>query len=561
MEGYWTRPQQKRLDRRRLIGTAVGVCTAALAGACHSGKGGGPPAASTEKNAKPRSGGQINLADRYDPETFDPSPKRNPTAAFLALTNDRLTGFKAGPDVSYSDVILQPKLAERWESPDAQVFTFHLRKGVKFANLAPVNGREFASADVKFTLEYLTRSGSLKDKKLPPAATVSMFPGLDRVESPDSSTAVVYLSRPFAPLATYVGSEFSSILAHEIFDADGDFSKRIVGTGPWQLDGGASQKGQHWLFAKNTAYFVEGRPYIDRVNRLILPDDETTNAAFQSKQIDLIDYNGLNIDIVNRMKKSVPDVVAHEFSDETGTHMYLNVTKPPLNDERLRKAIARCIDRDEFIKALSQGKGEWALASEVPGLFSQDEVKQILGKPDPGKARQLVDAAGYPNGLEFEIFYPGSNYGQDHITKLQLLQSQLKKGNINVTLKNVDPPDDAKSRRSGSFVISVTPRSSPAVPIDPDVPLYSSFYPKSVDNYGGVNDPQLTALLDAERAETDPAKRRQIIRQAVRRANEAPWALGLYHGRKYELIHAYLKDYMKNMAFQGDPIGDSWLAK
>lgn len=100
-------------------------------------------------------------------------------------------------------------------------------------------------------------------------------------------------AQPFSPFLSYASSQFSSILAHEIFEADDDFSKRTVGTGPYQLDVGATKNGSQRVFQKNPGYFRQGLPYIDRIVWLVLPDDATQTAAFQAGQSDLLDYFGL----------------------------------------------------------------------------------------------------------------------------------------------------------------------------------------------------------------------------------------------------------------------------
>ena len=103
-------------------------------------------------------------------------------------------GVKLGPSVDFNDVQLVPLLAEKWEiSPDAKTYTFQLRKGVKFQNLPPVNGREFTSDDVKFSYEYSSRTGQFKESKLPPGKFVQYFEGLEKIETPDANTAVLHL--------------------------------------------------------------------------------------------------------------------------------------------------------------------------------------------------------------------------------------------------------------------------------------------------------------------------------------------------------------------------------
>ena len=112
-------------------------------------------------------GGRFSVQVVDDPFDWDPTDrgKSLPNQWGLGLAYESLVGFKNGPGVSFEAAELQPELAERWEvSPDSSVFTFFLRKGVKFANIAPVNGREMTSADVKWSYEYFSRTGSSRTR-------------------------------------------------------------------------------------------------------------------------------------------------------------------------------------------------------------------------------------------------------------------------------------------------------------------------------------------------------------------------------------------------------------
>jgi len=247
-----------------------------------------PPAGAEDQ---PRYGGTITIGIGQDPWDFDLSiigrSAGNSDSIFLSY--ESVIGVKTGPEVDYHEVVLEPLLAERWEvSPDARIFTFHLRKGVKFADLPPVDGRQLTSADVKWSHEYWTRTGPFKDKGLRAGQFAFYLAGLDRVEAPDPGTVVVHFKEPFAPFLNYAAAYQNPILPHEIYDLDGNFSSRIVGTGPWQYDEAASQKGTRWVWKKNPDYWQPGRPYIEEVRRIILPDPATFGPAFKTKQIDLI---------------------------------------------------------------------------------------------------------------------------------------------------------------------------------------------------------------------------------------------------------------------------------
>jgi peptide/nickel transport system substrate-binding protein len=303
----------------------------------------------------------------------------------LAVAYESLLGFKSGPDIPYGKTTLVPELAEKWETPDAQNYTYHLRRGVKFAALPPINGRELTSADVAWSYEYWSRSGRFSGKNLPKARYDTFFEGLDAVEVPDASTVVVRFKTPFAPFLNYSALDFNYVAPHEIFDQHGSFQDTIVGSGPWQLDVGGSQKGTHWLWKRNPTYWQTGKPYIDEVNWLVVPDTVALLNAFRTRQLDWIgEGNAVSHDQAAALKKSDPTIQHYSYT-LAPLHLYMNVRVPPLSDTRVRQAISLGIDRDEFIRTLAGGEGGWALAGAFPETFTQDEIKQILHF-DPTKA-------------------------------------------------------------------------------------------------------------------------------------------------------------------------------
>ena len=553
--------QSSRMSRRRLAGTTGATTAALLLAGCGAKKGAGSQPAQNQGSAgKPHVGGQLNISTPFERPSFDPTVGSSVTETGKALiwTNDGLVNFKAGPGIGYNDLIVQPMIAERWEAPDPQTYVFHLRPGVKWANLPPLSGRLVTPADVKWTFEYLTRTGQFSGKNLPPSLKAALFAGLNQIDTPDAATVTMRLAQPFAPFLTYAASGFGSILPHEIFDQDGDFSKRMVGTGPWQVDDSASQRGARTVFKKNDSYFLAGLPYIDQINQIILPDNSTVNAAFQSKQLDIVDYSGLTPDTVDRMKKVIPGLVVYDYIDPDPDAFYVNSTMPPLNDLRIRQALALSIDRDELLKTLAGGKGQWALAGALPGLFTPEEIKQIL-KHDPAQAKQLVAAAGFPDGVDLELIYPGAKYGQVSVSEIQLLQAQLKQGGTNLQLKSLDEASEGTRKHANDFQLDYT---TTPIQNDLDDNLYSLYHPTSGHNYTKIDDPELTPLLEAQRRETDPAKRRDLWRKAVQRINDQAWFLALLYFQRTNLWWPAVHNYAPNWGtLANEPLAPSWVAK
>jgi peptide/nickel transport system substrate-binding protein len=545
-----------RWNRRRILGVAA-AGTAFLA-ACR-GRTTNSGSATTEQ---PQQGGTVTVRQLVDPFDWDVTylGKNIPNRQGFQHAYGSLLRFKGGPGVKYEDLILQPGLAERWETPDSQTYIFHMRPGVKFASLDPVSGRALSSADVKFSYEYQSRIGQFGSSKLPASQNAWMFEGVNAIETPDPATAVVRLDKPFVPFLNYSASWQTPIVPHEIYDVDGNFKNRLIGTGAWQLDTAASQKGSRWVWKRNPNYWDTGKPYIDQITWVIVPDDSAALAAFQTKQLDIMPGPGGNItpQVVDNLKIQRPDAVIDDHISVAPWHLYMLVSQPPLNDLRVRQAISLSFDRDEFVRVMANGKGGWAMAGAFPDTFSQDEIKGLL-KQDLAQAKSLLEASGHGSGLDLEFIYPGNSLGDGFIQAIQLLQSQLKRSGINLVFKSIDKQDWLARKQAKKYTITTSTKD---LAEDIDSYIYAVFYPGSVANYGDVDDPALTTLLDASRREYDPSKRREIIRQAARRVNvDQAWALAVYYPNAVDIWQPRLRNYAPTFASaSGWPLESSWLA-
>src|SRR6266567_3755648 len=153
-----------RLSRRRaLAAVSAGAGVAIIAG-CGS-RGARQGSSPSSGQGTPKRGGQIFATETDEPISFDPSTKLAASARGNQPTCEGLLVFQSGPSVRYEELKIQPALAEKWEAPDPQTYIYHLRNGVKWQNLAPVNGRALEAADVKWTYEYMARMGAMA--KLP----------------------------------------------------------------------------------------------------------------------------------------------------------------------------------------------------------------------------------------------------------------------------------------------------------------------------------------------------------------------------------------------------------
>jgi peptide/nickel transport system substrate-binding protein len=549
------------LSRRQLIGRAglAGAGFAALAAGCGTRPGSSPTGSGSANAGKPQSGGKFTIAVTTDPVDWDVTytGKTPPANDGLGLIYQSLLGFQRGPNSPYGQIKVEPEFAQKYEAPDAQTYTFHLRPGMTWPNLAPVNGRPVSSEDVKWSFEYASRTGQFASKKLPQAQFDWYFEGLQSIQTPDAQTVVIKFAEPFAPFLNYAAADYNPIMPHEIYDKDGDLKNIAIGTGPFQLDPTGTQKGGRYVFKRNPNYFEKGLPYIDEVDWLVIPDTSSEIAAFQASRTDWLSSTVLTLPQVESLKKTMPSAKAFANLAVSPFNIYMN-QRPgtgPLADMRVRQAIGMAIDREEFVKLIEGGQGGWAMAGAFSDTWSQAEIKQNL-KYDPQAAKQLLSAAGYSNGIDLEFTYPGTQFGDKSIQQYQLLQAQLRKVGVNLNLKSIDATAYSQNNKSAKFTMNARSKD---VSGDVDSYLYATYFSTSKANYNGCNDPKLDALILAQRHEPDPVKRREAVRAASKYLNETAQGMAVNYGMQFEFTQARVQNYAPQFDVLDHPGAEAWL--
>src|SRR5262252_7438272 len=179
----------------------------------------------------PKRGGILRVRG-WDPVHLDPHLTRNfKTNTTLSFVYSKLLRHKVGPDVPPGTFIVESDLAERWEAPDDTTYVFYLRKGVKWHNKPPLNGRELVAEDVKFTFDrFLTEPGNANRYILEP---------VERVEVVDRYTVKFLLKEPYVWFVSGLAYPWSMwIIAPEVVQRYGDLKKSetAIGTGPFMLE-------------------------------------------------------------------------------------------------------------------------------------------------------------------------------------------------------------------------------------------------------------------------------------------------------------------------------------
>src|SRR3989454_1443439 len=243
-------------------------------------------AASAEPLLAPRrlhaqgKGGGILRVRGYDPPHFDPHQTLNfKTNNTLSFVHAKLVRHKVGAGVTPGTFVVEPDLAERWEEPDDRTVVFYLRKGVRWQNKPPVNGRELIAEDVKFTYDrFLTEKANPLRYMLDP---------VDRVEVVDRYTVRFRLKEPFVWLVSVLANPTGTwIVPREAVEKYGDLKRpeSAIGAGPFILE--RYEPNVKATYRRNPDYFRSPLPWVDGVEWIVMEDESVQLAAYSTGQID-----------------------------------------------------------------------------------------------------------------------------------------------------------------------------------------------------------------------------------------------------------------------------------
>lgn len=445
----------------------------------------------------------VDSRDWYDPISLDPAKAPDvPSGRAVSYLFDGLTRFTPAGDV-------EPALAQRWEvSPDGLQYTFHLRTDVRFHDGAPFRSRHVAQS-FRRVLDPKTRGGTLWPL-YPIRGARAFADGTGTgtgtalgIATPDDSTVIITLEEPFAIFPKLLAMPVASIVPDSIGD---DFSERPIGTGPWTL---VEWRHDDYLkFARNPAYFG-GAPSIDTLIARIIPEPSTAVAEFESGTVDIL---------------YLPEDQTREWqaTDERRAllvsapalrlwYMGVNVTRGPLRDVRVRQAIAHALDVPTLLAQLLAGRGSVAAGVIPPSLDGADTTRAPFAY-DTVRARTLLRDAGFPNGVDLELW---SSQTPPMPRLAQSIQAYLAQVGIRIKLVQRDASSMRAAARSGQTDLVV--KDWYADYPDAENFLYPLLHTANRGAGGNVSffsDTTFDRLVDASRREPDAARRAALYRAA-----------------------------------------------
>lgn len=385
---------------------------------------------------------------------------------------------------------LQPDLATSWETPDPLTYIFHLRSGVHFHN-----GQLLTARDVKWTLDSMRNHTLLTGK-------YQAYRNVSHIDAPDSSTVIIHMQQPDASLPWNVSDGAIGIVP---YGSGRDFQQHPVGTGPFRF---LQQEIDKEVILERNPQSWQTVPKIARLEFHVVPDATTRALEMRKGSADVAE-NALTPDMLWSLRTD-PKLATVSVPGTVVQYLTFNLRDPYLRDVRVRQAIAYAINRPLLIQALLRGQARIANSLLPPNHWAyQGEVPRY--DFDPGKARSLLDAAGYKPARDGIRFHVAMKTSTDEGARLlaMALQQQLRAVGIGLDIRSFEFATFYSDITHGSFGLYALRWIGGNE--DPDIFRYafaSSSFPPRGANRGAYSNAEVDRLLQSASIETDQARRK-----------------------------------------------------
>jgi peptide/nickel transport system substrate-binding protein len=350
------------------------------------------------------------MAMALEPPGLDPTAGAASAIAEITHYNIYETLTKINQDGTVS-----PLLAESWEvSPDLRTYTFRLRKGVKFSN-----GEAFNAQTAKFAFQRAGGEKSTnKDKRT--------FASMDSVTAVDDHTLVIVNKELDPDFLFLMGQATASMVEPKSADTN---ATKPTGTGPYTLENWV--KGSSVTLAKWDGHRNAANVKLKKVTFRFISDPAAQVAALLAGDVDA--FPRVTPRSVAQLKGN-PKFQVIVSGSRAKTILAMNNKKKPLDDVRVRRAIAMAVDRKAVIQGAGDGYGAPIGSHYVPGAFGYVDTTAVNAY-NPDKARSLLKEAGIAGPLELTITLPPPPYARQGG---EVIASQLAKVGITAKLQNVE---------------------------------------------------------------------------------------------------------------------------
>jgi len=380
---------------------------------------------------------------------------------------------------------LVPALATEWSSEDGKVWTFKLRKGVKFHD-----GTVFTSKDVKFTLERTQDPGlgHLKAKDFAVIKSIGM---------PDDYTVVITLKEAL-PTFMFAMTDYNMAMLSSEYDYSKLGETAPMGTGPFVCKEIIPKESA--LLVKNTDFWQPGLPKADELRIYFVPDIDASVSLLEADKVDIVPQ--ISPIMKQRLEAEEGFKVVSPYQESRFIAMAMD--RKPFNDNNVRLAFKYTMDPEILAKACQGTLGKEIFYNETPIVNKLAQYKEIpLRSRDIEKAKNLLAEAGYPDGLKVEFYYASDHpYGKEIA---QTLKELAAPAGINLDLKGF----------SRDIYLSQYWMNAPmlltgwGVRVDPSMLLMLAYYSEGPWNESHMNDLEVDDLIVKIKSEANDEQRQK----------------------------------------------------
>jgi peptide/nickel transport system substrate-binding protein len=435
----------------------------------------------------------LRVGSDQNPTTMDPALYQDlASAQVMRNIYETLVAY----DAEVKEI--KPLIAESWEvSDDLKVWTFHLKKGVRFQKGKFQDGREVTAEDVKYSF----------DREIKISGMVRLYM-VEKTEVIDTDTVQITLKNPYAAFLTVLTDIGAAVVPKEEAEGWGEeFTLHPVGSGPFKMVEWV--KDDHMSFVRNEDYWGE-KPYLKEITYKFIPDKAVLTVALLSGEVNI------TVDILDQ---DVPKVHADPNVDPVmvpGCNVYavyMNSMRGPTTDPKVREAIFHALDVEQIAKVLfPNGTGVAAYGPIPPGSWAYNpDVKNFYTPYDPEKANTLLQEAGYDRTKKMTIYTPED---PNRRKAAVIMQSMLKKVGIEIEVQSLE---------WGSFTEVTSKGDADLYTIgwtwypDPEFFIFYMFHSSRKGTYGNggaYNNPDVDGYIAKGESSVDQQERIRYYRKA-----------------------------------------------
>ncbi|MDR2129116.1 MAG: ABC transporter substrate-binding protein [Burkholderiaceae bacterium] len=463
----------------------------------------------------------VTLGMALEPPGLDPTTGAASSIAEIVLYNVLETLTKINPDGSVA-----PLLAERWSvSPDLRAITFFLRQGVRFQNGEPLNAQ-----CVKYSFERAAHANSTnKDRRT--------FAAMESIQTPNAHAVVIINREPDPDFLFYMGQATAAIVEPE---SAANNNTTPVGTGPYTFETwrrGASLTLKAWPDFRNASAIA-----IERATFRFISDAAAQAAALLSGDVD--GFARISERSVARFKNN-PRYQIIVAGSRAKTVLAINHARKPLNDVRVRRAIAAAIDRKAVIEGAQSGYGVPIGSHYVPDAPGYVDTTDI-NPYNPEKARALLREAGITTPLTLTLTLPPAAYARQGG---EIIISELAKIGIVAKAQNVEWAQWLSGTHTDrNYDLSIISHVEPF-----DLGNFAQSY------YWNYRNPQFDALYAKIKTTADLAERNRLLGHAQRLLAQDAALVWLYQPQWVSVADKRLRGLWRSMPiFVNDLSALSW---